>query len=419
VIRRACIARIALRLALLSLGLGSAECGAGPDPSHGGAVVGVQVDPSNSNGGSGYTQGIALGASALYTAMSGNLARVSFDGSGSSMGLFNANASVLELAVAAKDGSVWWAGGNGTNAGCAMGTAVMALWTSSDAEFLTIRSAAAPTATLCPSINGTTPSGPQATYGLVADDAWVVVALASASVMTSGPSYVPDQQGWPGSQFTPSPSGNAKLLRFDRQNPSAPMQTLPGVSSLATALTAHVLAQSTAEVYWLDASSAGTDRVMRATKSDWSTGQVVAAAPSNTLTGIAASDAYVAWATSAQPTPGATGCAVFASHADGPPAKIYDGSKAPFLCWGLAVDDTYAYFATTTVVEQFPGDTGGPTYMMGTGLGRVPLAGGSLQTVPLASSRWYGARRVLVDAQSVYAVDPNFVVRVDKSAFGE
>ena len=416
-IRRPCIARIALRLALLSLGLGSAECGAGPDPSRGSAVVGVEVDPSNSNG--GYTQGVTLGASALYTAFSGNLARVRFDGSGLSVGLFNANASVLELAVAAGDGSVWWAGGNGINAGCAMGTAVMALWTSSDAGFLTIRSAAAPTATLCPSINGTSPSGPPTTYGLVADDAWVVVAVASASMVTSGPSNLPDQQSWPGSQFTPSPSGNAKLVRFDRQNPSAPMQTLPGVSSLATALTAHVLAQSTAEVYWLDASSVGTDRVMRAAKSDWSTGQIVADAPSNTLTGIAASDAYVAWATSAQPTPGATGCAVFASHADGPPAKIYDGSKAPFLCWGLAVDDAYAYFATTTVVVQFSGDPGGPTYMMGTGLGRVPLAGGPLQTVPLASSRWYGARRVLVDAQSVYAVDPSFVVRVDKSVFGE
>ena len=157
---------------------------------------------------------------------------------------------------------------------------------------------------------------------------------------------------------------------------------------------------------------------MRATKSDWSTAQIVATAPSNTLTGIAASDEYVAWSTSALPTPGATGCTVFASHDDGPPAMIYDGSKAPFLCWGLAVDDAYAYFATTTVVVQFSSDPGGPTYMMGTGLGRVPLAGGPLQTVPLASSRWYGARRVLVDAQSVYAVDPSFVVRVDKSAFG-
>jgi hypothetical protein len=410
---------IALRLALLSLGLGSAECGAGPDPSRGGAVVGVQVDPSNSNGESGYTQGIALGANTLYTAFSGNLARVRFDGSGSSVGLFNANASVLELAVAATDGSVWWAGGNGTNAECAMGTAVMALWTSSDAQFLTTRSGAAPTATLCPSNNGTMPSGSQTTYGLVADDAWVVVAIASASMMTSGPSNLPDQQGWPGSQFTPSPSGNATLLRFDRQNPSAPMRPLPGVSSLATALTAHVLAQSTAEVYWLDASSAGTDSVMRATKSDWSTGQIVANAPSNTLTGIAASDAYVAWATSAQPMPGATGCAVFASHADGPPAKIYDGSEAPFLCWGLAVDDTYAYFATTAVVAASGNDPGGPAYMMGTGLGRVPLAGGPLRTVPLASSRWYGARRVLVDAQYVYAVDPSFVVRMDKNGFGE
>ena len=403
---------------LLSLGLACTACGGGPDPSRGGAVVGVQVDPSNSNGGGGYTQGIALGANTLYAAFSGTLAQVRFDGSGSSVGQFNANGAALELAVAAKDGSVWWAGGNGTNAGCAMGTAVMALWTSSDADLLTIRSGAAPAAMLCPSNNGTTQTGPQTAYGLVADDAWVVVAIASAGMTMSGPSYAPDQQGWPGSQLSPSPSGNAQLLRFDRQNPTAPMQPLPGVSSLATALTAHVLAQNSGEVYWLDASSAADDTVMRATKSDWSGGQIVATAPSNTLTGIAASDQYVAWTTSAPPTPGATGCAVFASHADGPTAKIYDGTNAPFLCWGMAVDDTYAYFATTAVVEQSPGDTGGPTYMMGTGLGRVPLAGGPVQTVPLASSRWYGARRVLVDAQYVYAVDPSFVVRVDKSVFG-
>jgi hypothetical protein len=415
VTRRAHIALV--RLALLSMGLRATGCGGGPDPSRGGAVVGVQVDPSDNSGG-GYTQGMALGSNAVYAAFFGNLARLRFDGSGSSVGVFNENSSVLEVAVAANDSSVWWAGGNGIGMGCAMGGPVMGLWTSSDAAFLTINSAATPAAVVCSTNNGSTQSGPQTVYGLVADDTWVVAAIASSTMPTSGPSNLPDQQGWPGQQFTPGPNGGASLLRFDRQNASAPMQALAGVSSLATALTSHVLAQSSEEVYWLDASSAAADSVMRASKSQWSAGQIVATAPSNTLTGIAANDQYVAWATSAQPTPGATGCAVFASHADGPPATIYDGSKSPFLCWGMAVDETYAYFATTTVVEQFPGDTGGPTYMMGTGLGRVPLAGGPLQTVPLASSRWYGARRVLVDAQYVYAVDPSFVVRVDKSVFG-
>lgn len=404
------------RLAVLSLGLGSPGCGAGPDPSRGGAVVGVEVDPSNSGG--GYTQGIALGPGAVYAAFSGGLARLHFDGSGSSVGLFDETPAVLELAVAAQDGSVWWAGGNGTGVRCTMGSPVMGLWTGSDAAFLTIDSAAAPAATVCSIGTGTTPTGPQTVYGLVADDEWVVVAIASTSAPTVGSSSLPDEQGWPGQQLELTPSGVASLLRFDRQNPSAPMQPLPGVSSLATALTAHVLTQSSQEVYWLDASHAGSDNVMRASKSQWSAGQIVATTTPNALTGIAANDQYVAWTTSAQPTPGATGCGVFASAADGAPVSIYDGSSAPFLCWGMAIDDTYAYFATTTVVEQFPGDTGGPTYMMGTGLGRVPLAGGPLQWVPLASSRWYGARRVLVDAQYVYAADPSFVVRVDKSAFG-
>jgi hypothetical protein len=408
---------IALVGLALSLGLGSPGCGAGPDPSRGGAVVGVEVDPSNASGG-GYTQGIALGSSAVYAAFSGSLARLLFDGSGSSVGLFNETPSVLELAVAAKDGSVWWAGGNGTGVSCTTGSPVIGLWTSSDAAFLTIDSAATPTASVCSTNNGTTPTGPQTVYGLVADDEWVVVAVASTIASMSGSSSLPDEQGWPGQQLELAPSGVARLLRFDRQNTSTPMQPLPGVSSLATALTAHVLAQSTQEVYWLDASHAGSDSVMRASKSQWSAGQIVATATPNTLTGIAANDQYVAWATSAKPTPGASGCGVFASAADGAPVTIYDGSNAPFLCGGMALDDTYAYFATTTVMELFPGDMGGPTSMMGTGLGRVPLAGGPLQWVPLASSRWYGARRVLVDAQYVYAADPSFVVRVDKNAFG-
>jgi hypothetical protein len=392
-------------------------CGSGPDPSQGSAALGVQVS-TNNNG--GYTQGIALGSNALYAAYSGSLTLIRFDGSGSKIGQFNeGGGSVLEVAVAA-DGSVWWMGGGmGPGPGCTMGGQSMELWTSTDSAFLTTNAGAPPAGVVCSTANvGNTPTGSPTAYGLVADDRWVIVAIASTSMLMSGPSSVPDAQNWPGQQAMLAPSLGASLQRFDRQSASPSLQPLAGVSSLATALTSHVLAQSTDEVYWLDASNGSSDSVMRASKSQWSSGQLVAIAASNSLTGIAANDQYVAWASSVSPSPGATGCAVFASHADGPPEKIYDGAHAPFLCWGMALDDAYAYFTTTQVVMQFPNDQGGPTYMMGTGLGRVPLAGGPLETVPLASSRWYGARRVLVDAQYVYAVDPSFVVRVDKSAFG-
>jgi hypothetical protein len=377
--------------------------------------MGVQVSPGNNN--NGYTQGIAVGSSTLYAAFAGSLTSVRFDGTGSRMGLFNQGGSVLEVALAG-DGSVWWVGG-GMGPGCAMGGPSMGLWTSSNAAFLTTGSGATPAALACSTANvGMTQSGSPTPYGLVADDRWVIVAIASTSAPMSGPPGVPDAQNWPGQQAMLAPSVGASLRRFDRQNASSPMQLLAGVSSLATALTSHVLAQSADEVYWLDASDAVSTRVMRASKSQWTAGQVLATAPPNSATGIAANDSYVVWATSAPPEPGATGCAVFASHGDGPAEKIYDGAQAPFLCWGMALDDTYAYFTTTEVVVEFPNDQGGPIYLMGTGLGRVRLTGGPLQTVPLASGRWYGARRVLVDAQYVYAIDPSFVTRVDKSVFG-
>jgi hypothetical protein len=403
-------------LILRILGLASAACGSGPDPSQGSALAGVQVDPSDT-GGNGYTQAVALGSSAMYAAFDGSLARLTFDGSRAALGRWNAAGSNLELAVAADDGAVWWEASNLPTPGgmCPMGGAQAGLWTSSDSTFLSIGMNSTAATVVCPTAAMSTSQA----FGLVADASWVILALAATSPNMSGPTITPDSQNWPGPQPTFAPSTSAGILRFDRHDLAAAPLPLPGVSSLATAQAAHVLAQNTQEIYWLDASAgASGDRVMRGSKSPWAMGQVLATAPSNTLTGIAANDQYVVWATSTLPTLGANGCAVFASHADGSPVKLYDGSSAPYLCAGAALDDKYAYVALTTVVQVFPGDPGGPVPMVGTGIGRVPLAGGPLQIVPLASSRWYGARRILVDALYVYAVDPSFVVRVDKSAFG-
>jgi hypothetical protein len=410
----------------LPLGAGALSCGSGPDPSQGGAVVAVQVDASyeNGNGGSGsnsYTQAFVLGAGADYAAFAGTLVRLEFDGSGATQGAYFSNAATLDLAVASNDGSVWWAG-QGTNmGGCTLdgGTGqAFGLWTSSDAAFLGISATAAPAAQFCPtSTTSAMTQGNAGVFGLAVDARWAFVAVAFTA-QVSGPGNVPDQQGWPGAspQLTPGPG--ASLLRFDRQNLTASPVPLGGVTQLANEVTSHVLSQNTLEVYWLDASGTGGDRVMRAAKDPWTTGQVLGTAKANTLTGLAADDQVVVWTSSGPPLLGANGCTVFASQADGPPVKIYDGQDAPFLCWGAAVDDKYAYFATAQVTQQTQGGGNPPTYMEGTGIGRVPLAGGAVQTVPLSSPRWYGPRRVKVDSQYVYAIDPSFVARVDKSAFG-
>jgi hypothetical protein len=189
----------------------------------------------------------------------------------------------------------------------------------------------------------------------------------------------------------------------------------------------HVLAQSSTEVYWLDSTHVTTDlgRVMAASKSDWATDighrvggiQAVPGLPTG-FVGLAASDSYVAWAAAPEPSPGSTGCWVWSSLKDGAPKEIFDSDLAQtsFSCSGLAIDATYAYFA---MVEVYVPPAGvDSSVLLGKGIARVPLAGGPLETVPLQADRWYGPRRVLVDDTYVYAIDPSYVLRFPKTAFG-
>ena len=188
----------------------------------------------------------------------------------------------------------------------------------------------------------------------------------------------------------------------------------------------HVLAQSATEVYWVDSARVAADygRVMVASKATWATDpgrkiggiQPVDGLPTG-FVGLAANDSYVAWAVAPQPNPGPTGCWVWSSLKDGAPKQIFssDLAQTTFACNGLAVDDTYAYFAMTRV--YIPPSGGDNTAVLGSGIARVPLDGGPLETATLQADRWYGPRRVLVDDTYVYAVDPSYVLRFPKTAF--
>jgi hypothetical protein len=193
----------------------------------------------------------------------------------------------------------------------------------------------------------------------------------------------------------------------------------------------HVLAQSTTDIYWVDSAVTPTavGRVMTASKAGWATdpGHAVGTIPpvTNTATGfvgLAADDTDLAWVQAPEPYFGAGGCWVFASTIKdgvvGAQKVIFDSGLAgtTFSCNGLAIDATYAYFAMVEV--QVPPSGPADSFLLGTGIGRVPLAGGALETVSLMSDRWYGPRRVLVDDAYVYAIDPSYVLRFPKTAFG-
>jgi hypothetical protein len=91
--------------------------------------------------------------------------------------------------------------------------------------------------------------------------------------------------------------------------------------------------------------------------------------------------------------------------------------SSTYSCWGLALDATHANF---TVVHAYSTSTNGSnggqqqTLLVGTRLGRVPLAGGNPEFIDVGDAKYYGPRRVLVDDTYVYGVDPRVVLRFRK-----
>lgn len=145
--------------------------------------------------------------------------------------------------------------------------------------------------------------------------------------------------------------------------------------------------------------------------------------------GLAVANGVVAWeimkADFVQGTPSyikPTHCQIFTTV--NPAQPIYDSTQG---CMGLAIDATDAYFG---VVEYRNSKTccmqdGGledNNFIVTTSVGRVSLSKTSA-SAPDATLSWgdttrfYGPRRLFVDANFVYGIDPEFVLRFAKTAF--
>jgi len=396
-------------LPLLPLLLGA--CGSGPDPSTtGGDTAGVLV-----TGLSGYVGSAVLDSQGqVYVTAQESLDVVRFPPAlplGSDWGA-PVNQPEIELAFAGS--TVWWAANNGNTS---------ALWSSPEASFVS-----PPLATVSfPGILGSD------VIGLVADSTAVYAAVSTPIAPppgtfppTIGPS--PDSWQWPGSPAVDT-AFDGTLYRIVPGTPATIQPLAPaGGITFFPGFMQHVLAQSTTEVYWVDSTHVASNvgRVVAASKADWATdpGHGVGAVPAveglaTGFVGLAANDSYAAWAVAPEPNPGVTGCWVWSSTKDGLSTEIFDSDLAEtsFSCNGLAIDDTYAYFAMVQVYVPPAGVDS--DVLLGNGIARVPLVGGGpLQTAPLQADRWYGPRRVLVDDTYVYAIDPSHVLRFPKTAFG-
>jgi hypothetical protein len=109
------------------------------------------------------------------------------------------------------------------------------------------------------------------------------------------------------------------------------------------------------------------------------------------------------------------GCAVQRSPKAGGGAATDVARDPSGSCRDLATDGTFAYWAYVREQNNNGGNNGGNTYEQGYALGRVPLAGGAIQTVSLQRDDLYGARRVEADSTYVYAFDVQYLLRVTTS----
>jgi hypothetical protein len=375
-------------------------CGSGPDPATTEPDLTSVLVTNIARG--GYVGSVALdGQGQVYVTAEEAVSVLRFDQSVAAPSPWGGPSAQSEIEVAAAGSSLHWAASEGPTA---------SLWTVPAAAFST----ASPSKTSFGGIGDV--------VGLVADSTAVYAALAPAP---AGPS--PDSWQWPQStsgdaavtgrifRIVPGASGSV-----DELTPAAAISLFPGMME-------HVLAQNAMDLFWVDSAQVGPEagRVMAAAKTGWNGteprrvgGATIIPGLGIGFVGLAATDAYVAWTVAAAPDPGAVGCWVWATTVAGNPKLLFDTdqSASPFLCNGLAIDGTYAYFA---VVETYVPPSGpGDTQLLGKALARIPLAGGKMQTLPLTADRWYGARRLLVDDTYVYAVDPSYVVRFPKTAFG-
>jgi hypothetical protein len=387
--------------------VGVAACAAGPDPaSTGKTVVGVQVASVGPFVGSAVVD--AQGQ--LYVTADAAVDQVTFEPGTLLPSTWNGvapNSPNIELAL---DGeTLWWA------AASASGSSI---WSAPPGSFL---QNAAATASF--------PGAGGDVVGLVADATAVFAAISIPTPQSVGATFSsPDSWQWPGSSDVSAPFAG-DLYRIGTKPAAAPRR-LGGTAGATTFLPGfmlHVVAQGAGLVYWADSTPGATElgRVMGAAKLTWGidaghrVGGIQAIGNQNTgFVGLAATDTTVAWAAAPEPTPGATGCRVWAAQGVAAPKVIFDGDPAltSYLCSGLALDQDYAYFAMIQVYVPPAGP--GASVVLGKGIARVPLAGGDVQTAALSTDRWYGARRVVVDDTFVYAVDPQYVLRFPKTAFG-
>ena len=261
-------------------------------------------------------------------------------------------------------------------------------------------------------------SGTADVVGVAAEARAAVVAVSNGGSPNTDSSQGPTGSGPPS-----SPSG--ALLRFDFVDGGVTQAPMSGAGVVTTTFDAHLFAADATNVYW-----AAADAIYQAPRAD-----VTAQTPFAPLdvtdggapVGLTVANGAVAWSilyakcSSGPCVP--TGCRIYVGG-----AAIWDSaqSSAPSKgCLGLAIDSSHAYFAVadwrTYACNNCGPGNGTTTEVVTTAIGRVALAGPPSQQptfLTLSNDRVFGPRRFIVDDTYVYGIDPEYVLRIPKTAFG-
>jgi hypothetical protein len=138
--------------------------------------------------------------------------------------------------------------------------------------------------------------------------------------------------------------------------------------------------------------------------------------------GLAADATHVAWSTTTDLGPYSNGgngnassipnsCSIWL-HSPSPQdsAKVLLHSSS-FSCWGVAIDETAVYFAIVNIdSSQFD-----PT-VDGIGIGRVTFDGAFESISTGFFGAGFGPRRIFLDGEDMFAVDPLAIAKIKKSA---
>ncbi|HSQ63197.1 MAG TPA: hypothetical protein VLM85_08270 [Polyangiaceae bacterium] len=247
--------------------------------------------------------------------------------------------------------------------------------------------------------------------GLLADPGAVTVGVGGSGGPSQGGNNDPDVSYWlQGTSSIPSDVRGGFVARVNVDDGGVgPTQPTTFVITYSH----HLMAADATNVYWVAGPSPQGEVHMAPRDLSATESQLAVISSGAAPVGLAAANGKVAWSSTADLFGTTPGCWIWQSS-----VLVFQSTTS--WCMGLAIDATDAYFATVEM-RSFTDNSGQTqTFLAATGMARVSLAGPAQQTphvLALTTDRIFGPRRILVDSQYVYGIDPAYVLRAPKSAF--